>query len=167
MKQSRRIFLPVLSNINPAAYVHNGAIYVLLRILKRVLASAAKVEIGATFTNTQEDLPIRKMLCDMGHPQPAMLIQVDNITTVGFANSTFNKKRSKSINMNYYWIQDRTNLQQFHIYCSTGKVNLGDYHTKHLSPAHHKQVRSVYLHQPKQCELKFRQGVINTGSLHT
>ena len=69
--------------------------------------------------------------------------------------------------MNYYWIQDRTNLQQFHIYWIPGKGNLGDYHTKHFSPAHHKQVRSVYLHQPKQCELKFRKGVINTGSLHT
>ena len=125
---------------NPASCAHNGAIYVLSRILKRVLASAAEVEIGATFTNTQEALPIRQMLRDMGHPQPATPMQVENTTAVGFATSTLKQKRSKSIDMDYYWIQDRTNLQPFHIYWSPGKGNLGDYNTKHFSPAHHKQV---------------------------
>ena len=53
---------------NPAACAHNGAIYVLLRILNRVPASAAEVDIGATFTNAPEALPIRQMLRDMIHP---------------------------------------------------------------------------------------------------
>ena len=134
---------------NPASCAHNGAIYVLFCILKRVLASVAEVHIGATFTNAQEALPIRQMLRDKGHLQPATPMQVDNTTAVGFANRTLKQKRSKSINMKYYWIQDRTNLQQFHIYWIPVKVNLGQYHTKNFSPAHHKQVKSVYLHQPK------------------
>ena len=125
---------------NPAACAHNSAIYVLSHILKRVLASAAEVDIGATFTNTQDAVPIRQMLRDMGHLQPATPIQVDNTAAVGFANSTLKQKRSKYIDMNYYWIQDRSNLQKFHIYWSLGKDNIGDYHTKYFSPAHHKQV---------------------------
>ena len=152
---------------NPASCTHNGAIYVLSSILKIVLASTAEVDIGAPFTNAQEALPIRQMLCDIGHPQPTTPMQVDNTIAFGFANSIIKQKRSKSIDMNYYWIQDRTNLQQFHIYLISVKGNLGDYHTKHISPAHHKQVLSVYLHQPKQFELKLCKGVINTGSLHT
>jgi hypothetical protein len=135
---------------NPAAGQHNGPIYVLSRILKRVLASAAEVEIGATFTNAQEALPIRQMLRDMDHPQPETPMKVDNTTAVSFANSSLKQKRSTSVNMNYYWIQDRTNQNQFHIYWSPGKGNLGDYHTKHFSPAHHRHVRSIYLHQPDQ-----------------
>ena len=79
---------------NPASCAHNGAIYVLSRILKRVLASADEVEIGATFTNAQEALPIRQMLRDMGHPQPAAPMKFDNTTAVGFANSTLKQKRS-------------------------------------------------------------------------
>ena len=152
---------------NPASCAHNGAIYILPRILKRVLASAVEVEIGSTFTNAQEALPIHQMLRDMGHPKPATPMQVDNTTAVRFAHSTLKQKRSKSIDMNYYWIQDRTHFQQSHIYWIPGKGNLGDYHTTYFSPTHHKQVWSVYLHQLKQCELKFRKGVINTGSLHT
>ena len=128
------------ATLNPAACAHNGAIYVLSRILKRVLASAAEVEIGATFTDTQEALPIHQMLRDMGHPQTATPMQVDNITAVGFANITLKQKPSKSIDMNYYWTQDHTDLQQFHIYWIPGKGNLGDYRTKHFSPAHHKQI---------------------------
>ena len=91
---------------------------------KRVLASAAKAETGATFNNAQEAQPIRKMLHDMGHLKPATPMQADNTTVVEFANNTLKQKRSKSIDMKYYWIQDRTNLQQFHIYWSWGKGNI-------------------------------------------
>ena len=128
---------------------HNGPIYVLSRILKNVLASAAEVEIGATYANAQEAIPIRNTLIDMGHPQPPTPIQVDNTTAVGFANKSIKQKRSKAIDMRYYWIQDRTEQKQFHIYWSPGVTNKGDYHTKHFPTSHHRKVRSLYLHQDK------------------
>ena len=78
--------------LNPAGSPHNGPIYVLSKSLKRVLSSAAKAKIGATFTNAQEAIPIRHMLLEMGHPQPATPIQVDNTTAVGFANKTIKQK---------------------------------------------------------------------------
>ena len=79
--------------MKPAPCAHNGAIYVLSCILKRVLASAAEVEIGATFTKAQEALPIRQMLLGMGHLQLATPMQVDNTTAVRFANSTLKQKQ--------------------------------------------------------------------------
>ena len=98
--------------------------------------------------NAQESLPIRVCLEEMGHPQPPTPIQVDNTTAVGFANKTIKQKRSKAIDMRFYWIQDRCNQGQFIIYWAPGTNNLGDYHTKHHSPSHHKKMRSTILHAP-------------------
>ena len=128
---------------------HNGPIYCLSKILKNVMGSAAEVEIGATYVCAQEALPIRQMLIDMGHPQPPTPVQVDNTTAVGFANKTIKQKRSKAIDMRFYWIQDRTEQGHFHIYWSPGAGNKGDYHTKHFPISHHKNVRPVYLHQSR------------------
>jgi hypothetical protein len=46
--------------------------------------------------------------------------------------------------MRLYWLQDRVKQGQFHIYWVPGAVNLGDYYTKHHSPAHHKRVLPIY-----------------------
>ena len=34
----------------------------------------------------------------------------------------------------------------FHVYWGPGKENLGDYYTKKFAPAHHKNVRPIYLY---------------------
>jgi hypothetical protein len=113
------------------------------------MGSAAEVEIGATYACAQEGLPIRQMLVDMGHNQPPTPIQVDNTTAVGFANKTIKQKRSKAIDMRYYWIQDRAEQKQFRIYWGPGENNKGDYHTKHFPITHHRKVRPVYLFHQK------------------
>ena len=101
------------------------------------MGSAAKAEIGAAYNNRQEAVSIRTLLRELGHPQPATPIQVDNSTSDGFANDTIKQKRSKAIDMRFYWIRNRTSQGQFLIYWQPGITNLGDYHTKHHSPAHH------------------------------
>ena len=111
-----------------------------------VLGSAAEAEIGATYINAQESVPIRTTLEEMGHPQPPTPIQVDNTTAVGFANHTIKQKRSKAIDMRYYWLQDRASQGQFIIYWGPGSTNLADYHTKYHSAEHHRQVRTTLLH---------------------
>ena len=69
----------------------NGPVHVISKILKFVMGSAAETEIGASYMNAQESLPIRVCLEEMGHPQPPTPIQVDNTTAVGFANKTIKK----------------------------------------------------------------------------
>ena len=101
------------------------------------MGPAAKAEIGAAYINGQEAVPIRTLLRELGHPQPATPIQVNKSTADGFANDTIKQKRSKAIDMRFYWIRDCTIQGQFLIYWQPGITNLGDYHTKHHSPAYH------------------------------
>ena len=58
----------------------NGPIHTVSKILHNVMASAAEAEIGATFQNVQEAMPIRTTLQEIGHPQPPTPIRVDNST---------------------------------------------------------------------------------------
>ena len=88
--------------------------------------SAAEADIGATFLNAKEALLIRTTLEELGDPQPPTPMQVDNTTSVGFANNTTKQKRSKAIDMHFYWIRDCTRQGQFKIYWSPGSTNLGD-----------------------------------------
>ena len=56
------------------------------------------------------------MLRALGHTQPATPMQVDNSNAVGFANDTIKQKRSKAIDMRFYWICDHTSRSQFLVY---------------------------------------------------
>ena len=102
------------------------------------MESAAEAEIGATYINGQEVVPIRTLLRELDHPQLATSMQVDNSTAVGFANDTIKQKRSKATGMRFYWIRDRTSRGQFLVYWQPDITNIDDYHTKHHSPAHHR-----------------------------
>ena len=48
--------------------------------------------------------------------------------------------------MRFYWIKDREIQGQFLVYWKPGSIKLGDYHTKHHPSAHHRLMRSTYLH---------------------
>ena len=52
-----------------------------------------------------------------------------------------NQKRSKAIDMRFYWVRDRVNQNQFLVYWIPGANNVGDYVSKHHSLAHHQTMR--------------------------
>ena len=114
------------------------------------MGSATEAEIGAAYINGQESIRIRTLLRELGHPQPATPIKVDNSTADGFANDTIKQKRSKVIDMRFHWIRDRTNQGQFLIYWQSSITNLGNYHTKQHSLAHHQLMRNMYLHTSEE-----------------
>ena len=120
----------------------NGRIYVLAKIIKLVMVSAAEAEIGASFMAAQEAIPVLTCLEELGHKQPPTPIQVDNTTAVSFGNQQIKQKRSKAIDMRFYWLQDRCDQGQLRIYWAPGSHNLGDYHTKHHPTSHHKKIRA-------------------------
>jgi hypothetical protein len=128
----------------------NGPLHTVSKILRNVMGSAAEAEIGATYVNCQEAVPIRTTLAEMGHPQPRTPVQVDNSTACGFANDTIKQKRSKAIDMRFHWIKDRMTQLQFLVYWRPGHTNKADLHTKHFSPAHHRLMRHEYLHPTDQ-----------------
>jgi hypothetical protein len=123
----------------------NGPVHTVCQILRNVMASAAEAEVGAIFINAQDAIPIRNTLIELGHPQPPTPIQTDNSTAAGFANDTIKQKRSKAMDMRFYWIKDREQQGQFLIYWRPGTENIGDYHTKHHSPSHHRLMRPKFL----------------------
>ena len=59
--------------------------------------------------------PIRAALEEMGHPQPPTAVVVDNSAASGIANKTVKQRRSKAVDMRFYWVQDRMEQRQFQV----------------------------------------------------
>ena len=126
----------------------NGAVHVLCKVMKEVLSSASEAEFGALFHNGKDACPIRNTLLALGHKQPATPIVTDNSTACGIATDTITQKRSKAIDMRFYWIRDRVRQGQFVVYWRRGETNRADYFSKHHPPEHHRTMRGTYLHVP-------------------
>ena len=122
----------------------NGAFHTLCSILRFVVASAAKAELGALFLNCEEVMIFKATLEDLGHPQPKIPAHCDNATALGIENNTIKRQRSRAMEMRYFWTceKDAQNLNSFKWHSSM--ENLADYQSKHH---HHTAVRPYYLHE--------------------
>ena len=49
--------------------------------------------------------------------------------------------------MRYHWLIDQLDLDNFFTYWDKGENNYADYHSKHHSPTHHRNVRPTYILQ--------------------
>jgi hypothetical protein len=125
----------------------NGSILNVDSVIKNVVASAAESEVGASFQNAQTAAPLRITLMELGHKQSATPLRMGNSTAYGILNETIKQKHSKSMDMTYYWLQERVRQKQFDVYWRPGKDNLGDYHTKHHSAQHHQYMCPIMLPQ--------------------
>jgi hypothetical protein len=119
----------------------NGPILTIAQIIKFVMSSAAEAELASLFITAKTMVPLRQTLIEMGWPQPPSPIQTDNSTAVGVTNDTIIPKRTKSIDMRFYWLRCRASQQQFRYYWAPGTSNLGDYSTKHHPPLYHEAHR--------------------------
>ena len=125
----------------------NGPIHIESRIMQNIMAAASEAEIGALFHNGQEAAHIRQILTEIGREQQLPTrITTDNSTADGFANGRTKIKRSKAMDMRFYWVQDRVQQGQFCIHWQKGELNLADYFTKHHPSSHHIKMRPTYLH---------------------
>ena len=122
--------------------------------MHNIMASAAEDEYGTIFINAQTAVLIRTNLSEMGWKQGPTSIQVENSTAVGIATKEFRQKKSKAMDMRFYWINNRTEQGHFLVFWRPGPENLGDYHPKHHPPEHHRSFRSKYLHVPNLRSLK-------------
>lgn len=142
----------------------NGAVHIISSILNNVMASATEAEVGALFHNAQDACSLRTTLDFLGHPQPATPIQTDNSCAEGIINDTVKQRRSKAIDMRFYWVRDRVRQGQFRIHWKPGQDNLADYFTKHHPASHHRSMRPIYLHTTNLALVRFtpshREGVL-------
>jgi hypothetical protein len=131
----------------------NGSILNFSFIIKNVVASAAKSEVGACFHNAQSGAPLRVTLTELGHTQPLTRLRTDNSTASGILNETIKQKRSNAMDMRYHWLIDRVRQKQFDAYWRPGRENIGDYHTKHHSAQHPKDMRHLILHESNSLQV--------------
>jgi hypothetical protein len=123
----------------------NGAVHTVAKIIKAVMSSAAESELGGLFINAKTAVPIRKTLEELGHKQPPTPIQTDNSTACGVVNNEIQPKATKAMDMRFYWLKEREARDQFKIYWRRGKLNRGDYVTKHHPAIHHQTIRPTLL----------------------
>jgi hypothetical protein len=120
----------------------NGAFFTLCTILRFVVASAVEAELSILFLNCKEGMIFRLTPEELGQLQPKTLIHCDNAAAVGFANNTVQWQRSRSMEMQYFWVCDACDVK-WH----PGQENLADYQSKHHPGAHHTAARPWYLHK--------------------
>ena len=132
---------------NPPTPPLNGPLHVECKILRHVVTSAAEAETEGPFYNCQTALYFQRMLAALGHPQTKTPVKFDYGTAAQFIKDTIKNKCSKSWDVRYHWLTEHQANNDFDIYWEKGENNLTDYHTKHHSPTHHKNVRTKYILQ--------------------
>jgi hypothetical protein len=132
-----------LGNKSPEQDALNGSILNVAAVIKNVVASATESEVGACFHNAQSGAPLRV----------TTPLRTDNSTAHGIVNETIKQKGSKEMDMRYHWLIDRVRQKQFDVYWQPGRENLGDFHTKHHSAQHHKDMRHLILHEANSLQV--------------
>ena len=56
---------------------------------------------------------LRKTLSDLGYPQPATYILVDNEVASGITSNSIEPKRKNSFDMQFPWLRDCVQMQEF------------------------------------------------------
>ena len=135
--------LPISHTDSPPK--HNAPVHVQSKVLDAVVSSAQESETGSGYVNARVAVPMRTTLEEMGHPQGPTPLQFDNLCATGIINDTVTQRRSKAMDMRYYWLKDRVAQKQFFAFWRRGNTNLADYFTKHFPASHHKSIRETYV----------------------
>ena len=70
---------------------NNGAVLMILQIIKAIMSSAALAELGSLLINVREYVYMQKMLKEMGHKQNQTLTQTDNRKPEGVTKKKYNQ----------------------------------------------------------------------------
>ncbi len=92
-----------------------------------VVASVAEAELAGGFQAAQAAVQLRRILHDLGYPQPPTLLRMDNTVALGLAQGSLNAKRSKSMDMRLFWLVDRVKQKQFIVDHIPGIWNIADH----------------------------------------
>ena len=113
----------------------NGPIACGSLVIKCVVASVAEAELAGGFKAAQIAVMHRRTLHDLGYPQPPTLLRMDNSVAIGLATNAINAKRSKTMDMRFFWLIDRVKQGQFIVGHIPGIWNPADHFTKALPKA--------------------------------
>jgi hypothetical protein len=111
-----------------------------------VCSFVAEAEYAGLYAAARIAVDERRILANMGHPQPPTTIFCDNEVAIGLANNTVTPKMSKSLDMRFHWLQDRVRRGQFRIVFVPGLQNLADFFTKALPVSRHQSLAPFIFH---------------------
>ena len=77
------------------------------------------------------------VIIEIFHAQPPTPAVVDSAIGEGSINDNIHQRRSRAIDMKFYWVRERFRQRQFLVYWMAGEHNLSDYFTKHHPTSHH------------------------------
>jgi hypothetical protein len=106
---------------------NNGAVHNIFKILKAIMSSAAKAELGALYINTCEAVPMCQLLNKMGHKQPKTPIKTDNSTAFRVVNNNIQPQHTKAMDMRFHWLFCCKSQNQFRYYWQPGTNNRANY----------------------------------------
>ena len=118
------------------------------------MASAAEVNYGTIFVNSQTYVPICTTQTEMVCKQVPTDIQVDFSTAIGIATKEFRQNKLKAMDIHVNWINIIIIQGQFRAFWRPGPENLVGCHSKHHSLEHDITVQSKYFHVPKLSSLQ-------------
>ena len=107
----------------------NGTVHVECIIMRNFMESDDEAELGGLFENDQKATYIWTAIEEMVHPQQPTSVATDNIAKNSIVNGT--AKKSRAIDMRFYWVRDRIRKTHFYVFWEEGGKNLADYLTKH------------------------------------
>jgi hypothetical protein len=110
----------------------NGPITCASKMISCVVASVAEAELAGGFQVAQSAVHLRRILHDLEYPQPPSLLCMDNTVAIAIAMDSINAKRSKSMDMRFFWLKDRVQQGQFTADHIGGQWNFADHFTKAL-----------------------------------
>jgi hypothetical protein len=113
----------------------NGPISCGSKMITCVAASVAEEELAGGFQAALIAVLHRRTLHDLGYPQPSTLLRMDNSVAVALAKGTINAKRSKTMDMRFFWLTDRVKQGQISVDHIPGIWNIADHFTKALPKA--------------------------------
>jgi hypothetical protein len=62
-----------------------------------------------------------------------------------FVNGTMKQKRSKALDIRWYWVRNRVLQGKMLVYFCPGKDNLANHFTKHHTPAHISEMKPHFV----------------------
>lgn len=86
---------------------NNCAVLNLSTIIQPVMSLAAEVECSTLFLNVKAAVPNKKTLKEMGHKQPLMSIQTNNLTANVVVTNKIQPNATKAMDIRLHWLQDR------------------------------------------------------------
>ena len=112
-KGRRRSGAHIFLSENDAMPQWNRPMLTLAKIIKFVMSSAPKAELGAMFITAQEMVAMRQTLQEINWPQPKSPLQTDNSAAVGVANNTIVPRKLRTMDRRLHWLRCREAQGQF------------------------------------------------------